>query len=352
MKYTLLALAAIFVLASCKKKKEDTPEFDKGELLENVADNLILPSLNTFSDDLATLKASFDAFENDQTQANLDIVRDNWKTAYLSWQSTKIYDFGPQLDNGVKGAIGIFPSDTTQIKNNITNGGYNLASVANTDAIGLSALDYLLYKSNALDEFVNTTNYSNYASDVIQKMIDEIATVQAGWTGYKSTFIASTGTETTSSFTALVNEFNKDYEIAKNAKLGIPLGKQSLGIQLPDYIEARYSGISLELLRRSIVAHQGLFNGDLNTYTGPGVGFCEYLAHLERSDLANTINGRFNSILDKIDTFQNSLETEMGTNSAELDVLYNLIQGQVVNLKTDMTAAFGVLITYQDNDGD
>ena len=149
-----------------------------------------------------------------------------------------------------------------------------------------------------------------------------------------------------------MNEFNKDYEIAKNAKLGIPLGKQSLGIQLPDYIEARYSGISLELLRRSIVAHQGLFNGDLNTYTGPGVGFCEYLAHLERSDLANTINGRFNSILDKIDTFQNSLETEMGTNSAELDVLYNLIQGQVVNLKTDMTAAFGVLITYQDNDGD
>ena len=42
----------------------------------------------------------------------------------------------------------------------------------------------------------------------------------------------------------------------------------------------------------------------------------------------------------------------MASNQSELDELYNLIQQQVVNLKTDMTSAFGVLITYQDNDGD
>jgi len=353
MKHLFLSIILLsLAVASCKKKGEDTPQFDKSELLNNVATNIIIPSLNSFSTELNTLKSSFEAFENNMNLTSLETVRENFKSAYSSWQSLKIYDFGPLLNNGFKLSTGIFPSDTTQIQDNITSGSYNLTTAANSDAIGLSALDYLLFKPGALDEFINTANYSDYASDVIDKMVNEMTVVQSEWSSYKNTFVSSTGTETTSSFSQLVNEFNKDFEIAKNAKLGIPLGKQSLGIQLPDYIEARYSGYSLDLLRSSIVSHQGLFNGDNNSASGSKVGFYEYLVHLERSDLANNINSRFNSILAKIDSFQNSLESEMATNSSELDALYNLIQGQVVNLKTDMTSAFGVLITYQDNDGD
>ena len=47
-----------------------------------------------------------------------------------------------------------------------------------------------------------------------------------------------------------------------------------------------------------------------------------------------------------------TLEQEMSTNTVELDNLYMLYQGQVISIKTDMSSAFGVLITYQDNDGD
>ncbi|NRA10806.1 MAG: imelysin family protein, partial [Crocinitomicaceae bacterium] len=223
---------------------------------------------------------------------------------------------------------------------------------SNVDAIGLSALDYLLYQITALNDFVNDESYTIYASELINKMVNELSNVRSSWTSYKGTFVASTGTETTSAFSLLINEFNKDYELSKNAKLGIPLGKQSLGIQLPEYIEARYSGYSLDLLRQSMVSLQGLYNGDYNASSGSGVGFHEYLIHLERTDLANDINSKFNSIISKIDSFQNSLELEMGSSEAELDALYNLIHQQVVNLKTDMTSAFGVLITYQDNDGD
>ncbi len=352
MKYILVTLSAVLVFASCDKGPEKAPDFDKAALLDNVASSIIVPQLNDFNARLNTLKISFETFEADMTQSNLDIVRENWKSAYASWQSVKIYDFGPVLSNGLKAATGIFPSDTAQIQNNISSGSYTLASAANTDAIGLSALDYLLYKSDALNEFINTANYATYASDLIDKMVNEVTTVASAWTGYKSTFIASTGTETTSAFSLLVNEFNKDYEIAKNAKLGIPIGKQSLGIQLPDYIEARYSGYSLDLLRKSIVSHQGLFNGDANGSSGSGVGFYEYLIHLNRKELADAINARFDQIISKIDSFQGSLEDEMATNANELDNLYTLLHGQVINLKTDMTSAFGVLITYQDNDGD
>ncbi|MFT6245528.1 MAG: putative lipoprotein [Salibacteraceae bacterium] len=352
LKYLVVVIAFVSITASCKKPAVETPDFDKAELLDNVAANIILPSLNDFDAKLSALKLSFEVFEEDRTLANLEVVRIDWKATYSSWQTIKIFDFGPVLDNGFKGSTGTFPSDITQIQSNISNGGYNLASASNVDAIGLSALDYLLYQPTALDDFVNNTSYTVYTSELIEKIINELTVVNSAWTSYRSTFIASTGTETTSAFSLLINEFNKDYELSKNAKLGIPLGKQSLGIQLPEYIEARYSNYSLDLLRQSIVSHQGLYNGDYNAASGSGMGFHEYLLHLDREDLANDINARFTSILSSIDSFQNSLESEMATNTAELDLLYNLIQGQVINLKTDMTSAFGVLITYQDNDGD
>lgn len=353
MKRTIVGLAsAVFVLSftilSCKKDKdpENINDFDKAALLQNLADNVILPALNDFSVKINALESSYIVFNSNRNSTNLDDVREKWKAAYISWQSVKTFDFGPIRDNGFKGAIGTYPTDTVKINNNVTNGGYNLATAANVDAIGLPSLDFFLYRVNALNYFIGNDPYATYALDVIQKMKSETATVLSAWNSYKSTFVSATGTETTSAFSLLINEFCRDYELAKNSKLGIPLGKQSLGIQLPEYLEARNSRISFELLRANISSLSNIYNG------ASGVGFDDYLVSLERSSLASSISSRFSSITTKIDSFSGTLEQEMGLNTVNLDDLYNLLQGQVVLIKTDMSSAFGVLITYQDNDGD
>ena len=340
-------LAALFLGAafSCKKTPDPTPEFDKASLLTNLADNVIVPAIDDFASKTETLEADYQNFQQDRSAANLETVRQSWKEAYISWQTVKIFDFGPFRSYALKGAIGTFPTDTTKIENNIAAGSYNLGTVDNTDAIGLPSLDFLLYRNNALSYFIDDV-YAQYALDVIQKMKSEIQAVKTQWTTYRSTFIASTGTETTSAFSELVNEFNRDYELGKNAKVGIPIGKQSLGIQLPEYIEARYSGISFDLLKANMMALKSVYTG------ASGVGFDDYLVHLERSDLNNTINANFNDIIATINGFSGTLEQEMQSNVSGLDNLYNELQAQVVYLKTDMTSAFGILITYQDNDGD
>lgn len=353
MKKTIVSLASIvlvfsFVVSSCKKKNDsdDLNNFDKASLLQNLSDNVILPALNDFSTKINDLETSFSTFQSNRNSINLDDVRDKWKAAYLSWQAVKTFDFGPIRDNGFKGATGTYPTDTVKVSNNITNGGYNLASASNADAIGLPSLDFFLYRVDALNYFIGNDPYTTYAFDVIQKMKSETALVLSAWNSYKSTFISAAGTETTSAFSLLVNEFCRDYELVKNSKLGIPIGKQSLGIQLPEYIEARNSGFSLELLKASIVGLTNVYHGS------NGVGFDDYLVSLERSILASSISSRFSSIVTKIDSFSGSLEQEMSTNTIGLDDLYSLLQGQVVSIKTDMSSAFGVLITYQDNDGD
>ena len=121
---------------------------------------------------------------------------------------------------------------------------------------------------------------------------------------------------------------------------------------MPEYLEARNSAISFDLLRQSVLALKQYYNGNAFVIASEGVGFDDYLIHLERSELNETINGNFDAILAKIDSFSGSMEDEMTANSQGLDELYTRMQGQVVSIKTDMTSAFGVLITYQDNDGD
>lgn len=343
---SLVAVLLIGMAISCKKPGEETVDFNKGDLLENVANNLIIPSIDDFSSKIAVLESDYTTFQSNPSAANLETVRTSWKSAYISWQKAKIYDFGPMRDYALKGSIGTFPTDTTKVLSNIASGSYTLGTAANIDAVGLSALDFLLYRNDALSFFTSDNNYIQYGLDVIQKMNQEISAVQSQWSSYKSTFIASTGTETTSAFSLLVNEFNRDYELAKNAKLGIPIGKQSLEIQMPEYIEARYSGISLDLLKSNLEALQTLYTG------GSGVGFDDYLEHLDRGNLNSTISTNFNTIISLINGFNGTLEEEMQTNVSGLNELYVELQGQVVNLKTDMTSAFGILITYQDNDGD
>lgn len=341
-----LALLVLGTGVSCKPDPEPTPDFDKAALLINVADNQILPALEDFNSKIETLETNYLTFQGSPDVATFEAVRNSWTDAYISWQSIKIYDFGPVRNYALKGSIGTFPTDTAKINANIASGSYTLGTAVNVDAVGLPSLDYLLYRNNALNILTNDANAMQYGLDVIQKMKSEVAAVKSQWNSYRATFIASTGTETTSSFSEYVNEFNRDYELAKNAKVGIPIGKQSLDIALPEYIEARYSGISFDLLDANIRALKNAYTG------GNGVGFDDYLLHLDRSDLNNTILANFDGILNKIASFTGTLEEETANNWSEMNDLYTLMQGQVVYLKTDMTSSFGVLITYQDNDGD
>ncbi len=150
----------------------------------------------------------------------------------------------------------------------------------------------------------------------------------------------------------MINEYNRDFELAKTAKVGVPLGKQSLDVPLPNYVEARYGDLSFDLLRASLVALKKVYNGQSFETGNDGVGMDDYLVHLEENDLDNMIDSGFQEMIDKTDEFSMTLEDALENDTQRMNELYNMLQGQVVHIKTDMTSAFGVLITYQDNDGD
>lgn len=349
----IIALSLLSIAFSCKKDKEqDTnQDFEKKDILTNVADNWIQPGYADLSDKLKMLSQNWEGFKANPSLSDLSLVQSTWKEAYLIFQRVKFIDFGPAMNNGFSGALGTFPCDTTVIEANVKSGSYNLEAIGNISAIGLPSLDYLLFGTDALNKLTASLERQKYVSDVIAKMLSEIDYVQQNWTTYRATFIDGTGTSSTSPFSQFVNAYCKDYDLLKNSKIGIPLGKQSLGILRPEYLEARYSKIGKELVVENFKTLQAVFLG--NSLTGTeGKGFDDYLTALDKQSLVSNIKTRFDFMVNEPKKWSTDLEDLMKTQTSTVDAYYTYVQNSLVFLKTDMTSAFGILITYQDNDGD
>ncbi len=352
MKKISLILLVTLLLVQCKKKEtEQAACFDKASLLNNIGSNIAVPRYQALDDKIQELQNCWNDFKLAPTIANLHELKTNWKTTNHSFQKVKVFNFGPALQHGLSAGMGTFPTDTIKIQNNMTIQGVNLYTSDNVDAVGLPALEFLFFNDQALTNLVDA-DQSNYVDQLLMKMIGESSAVLNAWnSGYLETFKSGTGTESTSGFSLLVNAFNFDYELAKNAKLGIPIGKQSLGIPQLEYEEAPYSKSSLKLLKENVSGLYDLYRG-IGPFNSTLIGFSDYLIALEKESIDNEIKSRFEGILSDIEALNEDLALEVQNQPAKLESLYAEMQNLVVYLKTDMTSAFSVLITYQDNDGD
>jgi len=351
----LILLTLLLFGFSCKKKKtneEEAVNFKKGEMLVHTANKIVLPGLLNLKNSVNELNSSWNQFKTNQDDVSLLEVQSKWESAVLKFHRVKIYEFGPSATVGLRAALGTFPTDTAKIISNSASSGTNLALSTNVDAIGFPALEFIFFRNNAKNQLIGNAQMQTYVDDILAKMSGEVNSVYSSWNiGYAASFGTSTGTESTSGFSFLINEFNKEYELAKNAKLGIPIGKQSLGIAQIEYVESPYAKISLKILKENVLALRDLFRGKGNNGV-ENLGFDDYLNALEKSTIVTNINNGFDGIIADLNNLNDDLIIEIQNSPAQLDALYTKMQNLVVHIKTDMTSAFGVLITYQDNDGD
>jgi uncharacterized protein len=353
VKWTI-PLFVFLAIAACKKKKEENTDFDKGPIMVNLADNYIIPGYGDLKTKITDLETTWNDFLADKTQAKLDLSKQTWLDANSAFQHVKPFDFGPAMTANLVFAFGTFPADTSQINSNIQSGSYDLTTSQNLDASGFDALDYLLYNSDALTKFQTNPNACTYVTNVIAKMKAEITAVVSGWTSYRTTFVAGTSNESTSPFALLINNLCKDFELCKTTKLGFPIGNHTLGIQQPNYLEARRSGMGKTLLVENIRASRAIFYGLNLSGNTNGTGLDDYLNAIDsdKATLSATIQSRFDYMLSSPGTWSGSLEELMSTSPSTLTTFYDYQQASIVYMKTDMASAFGVLITYQDTDGD
>ena len=81
-KYIPLVLALLFCLCFCKKNKTTEPDeeanpFDKQALLQNMADNVILPNYVAFSTSLDSLILNYNSFKTNASLIDFQTVKQN-----------------------------------------------------------------------------------------------------------------------------------------------------------------------------------------------------------------------------------------------------------------------------------
>ncbi|WP_053002485.1 imelysin family protein [Kordia jejudonensis] len=336
--------------------------FSRASMLRNFADNIIIPSYQELSDNLDALEIAKDGFIAAPSQPTLDNFRAAWLTAYKSWQRVEIFDIGKAEEIQLNFQMNIYPVNTADVEANVSAGFYDLSSPNNHDAIGFPALDYLLYGVGATDiEIIEkydtdpqAENYKDYLSAVTNRMKFITQLVLSDWiVNYQNVFAASTENNASSAANKIVNDFIFYYEKGLRAnKIGIPAGNFS-STPLPDRVEAFYNQeISKELALDALNAVQNMFNGISTVDNAEGQGFKTYLQSLDREDLADLINEKFNAAREKMQLLDANFTTQINTDNTKMTEAYDALQAAVVLLKVDMLQAFNIAVDYVDADGD
>ena len=153
----------------------------------------------------------------------------------------------------------------------------------------------------------------------------------------------------------MVNDLNFDYELIKNAKIGIPLGVQTLGIARPEYTEAYYAGISKALALENLRASRDVYRGrSLSGNDGIGIDdFLEFLgAQHTNGTLHAAIMDQFAESESALSAVPDPLAQSIVDAPGLVETAHSELQQHVVLYKTDMASALSVLITYASGDGD
>lgn len=354
-----IALGLVFTLLACKKEKptekpEDNP-FDKSALLLNMADALITPTYSAMVVKCDSLLMQVNSFTATPTEQNLIKLRGLLSRTYLQYQSTSIFGFGPAEELNVRANCNVFPTDTLKINANIAVGSWNLDAATNAAAKGFPAIEFLIYgdnKSNAaiLADFSNPkrANYLFELTSTIQRLFVQ---VRAAWNNsYRATFTTQLGTDIGSPIGYMVNQLNYELDNLKNAKLANPVGLRSDGIPHPDNCEGFYGGKSVPYALATLDAIEQLYRG------GQGLGFDDYLDHLgvtNGSDkLTYLIANQIVKCREKLTALPDPLSAHVVSDKALMEAAYKELVQLLVYLKTDLPSALGVVITYQDGDGD
>lgn len=370
LKLSAIIFAVALILASCSNSNDDSgsadDNFDRGAMLANWADNIIIPAYTSFNSKATDLKAKTTEFTTNPTVEKLQELRNTWEDAYISFQHISMFEIGKAEELRFRNRINIYPTDAAQIEGFIANGNYNFDLPSTIDAQGFPALDYMLNGLGSNDDAIlsfyttnsNANGYKNYLQTLSSTIASLSAEVLTSWTaGYRDVFVSNTASSAPGAVDKFTNAYIFYYEKALRAgKIGIPAGVYSNGV-LPEKVEAFYKeDISKKLLLESIKATHNFFNGKKFDGTTNGPSFKTYLDYLNTikngENLSALIDEQFTVAENKANELNPNFVEQIATDNTKMLQSFDELQRNVVLMKVDMVQALNISINYVDADGD
>jgi predicted lipoprotein len=367
-RFGFLILAVVMV--SCNSsddsgKTETSDNFDRGAMLANWADNIIIPSFENFSGETQALSEAATAFSEDPSEAKLSDLRAAFKEAYLDYQTVAAFDIGKAESLDYHSYLNIYPADETAITAKAEANTFNLELPASRDEQGFPALDFLINGLGETDAKIvtfytgeNATGYKNYLTSVATRINSLTAEVLADWkNNFRDTFVSSTSSSSTGSVDKFTNDYVMYFEMdLRSGKIGIPAGVFT-GNPEATTAEAYYSDdFSKQLYLMALESFRNFFNGKHFSSSQTGPSYKQYLDYLYSirggEDLATSINEQLADVAQQAEALDADLAEQVRTNNTAMLAAYDELQKVVVLLKIDMLQALDVSVDYVDTDGD
>jgi len=344
--------------------------FDRGALLSNLADSIIVPSYENYVSTLDDISVATESFINSPSIITLEELREDFVTAYMAWQFVGQYEIGRAEEIRLQELTNDFPADTSMLQNSLAAGQGNLSIAVVVGEQGFPALDYILYgfadsEVALVDSFTNSslaTQYGSFLTQVVDKLASDATDVLNDWNnGFRDEFVTTINGSVAGSVSRTVNDFIFYYESEiRSNKVANPAGVFSrAGETLPSFAEGFYSqDNSKQLLLASLDAVIRFYRGESFDQGTDGIGLDDYLNSLTGCDGANLdaeIQTSLQEAIDFIDTnFDDNIaemvSTEEGRNIALAG--FNELQDVVISVKTDLLQFLNVSADFQDADGD
>jgi predicted lipoprotein len=350
-------------------------------MLENLADNVMIPAMEDFQARSADLENAVQAYQEDNTNEDLkQAAQHAWDEAMLAWQGVEVMQTGPLVVNSsfLRDSIYSWPSKSTcavdQEVIEAESDGYSIAQRTPLRK-GLDALEYVLYTpelDHTCPSSTSTTqgwddrpdadrraarlNYALDAAGDLGRLADELL---EEWATGENSFrdeLLQAGTS--------ASRFDTDQEAAnavsdalfyfekqvKDTKLAEPLGLKGNKCdqgqpECAESVESLYSERSREHIRQNLITFRQLFLGNSADGTG-GPGFDDLIDSASGENVSAAMEADINETLAAIDQLDLSLQAAVtdinGINQVE--GIWESSKKVTDRLKNDFLTVLGLSI--------
>lgn len=346
-----IAVFLALLLMSCSGSN-----FDRSLILENITNNLIIPTYEDFSLTTESLYSASLTFTEHPSPEALAELKSAWEQSIKTWKRAEVYNFGPVESLVLVTAIDRWPTSERGIEQTIEqyDGSDDYLIRIGSNRKGLPAIEYLLFhadESVILDEFSNEDRKA-YLNLLTGALTEHSSAILEEWnSGYAEEFMSKTGNQADSGITLLANELGYILQKVRMEKIEIPFGAQTEGTPRLQMLESVYANISKELIRENLISAQQTFNG------GQGSGFDDYISALGIEDkngelLSEAINQEYEHAYRILGSVDGPLEDAILYQKSTVQELIESINQLYIYTKIDMISQLGILTVFSDNDGD
>ena len=365
----ILSLLSLAVSCSSEElpENDDIQEFDRGSVMENYANNIIIPRYNDFKLELDKLKTEVLEFTQNPSTETHTSLSNQWLEAYKAWQYVEMFNIGKAEEIMYSNTMNTYPVNQERTIDNINSEKIDLSDPNDWACQGFPGLDFLIHGvaenlENILNLYNSDTKYGDYLIVVISNMSTNTNNVVDDWSSYKSEFISSTNNTATSAFNMLTNDFVYYFEKGlRTNKIGIPAGVFSnnpLDTKIEAYFASKnsFKDVSKELITEALEAVKLMFTGTSKTGSvGPSYkSYLDYIKNINNNgvDIGSEVMSKINTSNDRINDLDKNFINQINNDNTKMLAAFDALQKIVVNFKTDMLSLFNIAVDYQDADGD